>query len=66
MSGMREAPQVQAEIDPTEDRGRRWYHLRPKPRRRNDLWGFQLGMVDGAGMAAPDRPGAFSVAVVVT
>ena len=20
--------------------GRRWYHLRPKPRRRTDLWGF--------------------------
>jgi hypothetical protein len=21
-------------------RGRRWYHLRPKPRRRGDLMGF--------------------------
>jgi hypothetical protein len=28
------------EIDATEDRGRRCYHLRPKPRRRSDLWGF--------------------------
>jgi hypothetical protein len=24
----------------TDDRGRRWYHLRPKPRRRGDLMGF--------------------------
>jgi hypothetical protein len=56
MSRTREAPQAQAgpedarlskdrdlagpEIDPTEDRGRRWYHLRPKPRRRTDLWGL--------------------------
>ena len=24
----------------TEDGGRRWYHLRPKPARRTDLWGF--------------------------
>jgi hypothetical protein len=22
------------------DRGRRWYHLRPEPRRRGDLMGF--------------------------
>lgn len=22
------------------DRGRRWYHLRPEPRRRSDLMGF--------------------------
>jgi hypothetical protein len=28
------------EIDATEGRGRRWYHLRPKPCRRTDLWGF--------------------------
>ena len=27
-------------IDPTEGQRRRWYHLRPKPRRRTDLWGF--------------------------
>ena len=25
---------------PTGDRGRRWYHLRPEPRRRSDLMGF--------------------------
>jgi hypothetical protein len=24
----------------TDERGRRWYHLRPKPRRRGDLMGF--------------------------
>ena len=24
----------------TKDNGRRWYHLRPKPRRRTDLLGF--------------------------
>ena len=33
-------PEREDEIDPTEDRGRRWYHLRPKPRGRTDLWGF--------------------------
>jgi hypothetical protein len=33
-------PDREDEIAPTEDRGRRWYHLRPKPRRRTDLWGF--------------------------
>ena len=46
MSRTREAPQAQPEPaettrpGPEEDRGRRWYHLRPKPRRRTDLWGF--------------------------
>lgn len=24
----------------TDSRGRRWYHLRPEPRRRTDLMGF--------------------------
>ena len=33
-------PEGEVEIDATDDRGRRWYHLRPKPRRRTDLWGF--------------------------
>jgi hypothetical protein len=33
-------PNGEDEIDPPEGRGRRWYHLRPKPRRRTDLWGF--------------------------
>jgi hypothetical protein len=25
---------------PAAPQGRRWYHLRPKPARRTDLWGF--------------------------
>ena len=33
-------PEGEVEIDATDDRGRRWYHPRPKPRRRTDLWGF--------------------------
>jgi hypothetical protein len=33
-------PDGDDEIDATDDRGRRWYHLRPKPRRRGDLMGF--------------------------
>ena len=33
MSHARGAPQG-------NDRGRRWYHLRPEPRRRTDLMGF--------------------------
>ncbi len=28
------------EIEATDERGRRWYHLRPEPRRRADLIGF--------------------------
>ena len=28
------------ETEATDERGRRWYHLRPEPRRRTDLWGF--------------------------
>ena len=46
----REAPSIEAhdlagpdgedEIDPTEGKRRRWYHLRPTPRRRTDLGGF--------------------------
>jgi hypothetical protein len=28
------------EVEGTDDRGRRWYHLRPEPRRRTDLMGF--------------------------
>ena len=44
-AGVREAhdlagPDGDDEIDATHDRERRWYHLRPKPRRRTDLWGF--------------------------
>jgi hypothetical protein len=33
-------PDGEHEIDATDDGTRRWYHLRPKPRRRTDLWGF--------------------------
>jgi hypothetical protein len=33
-------PDGEDEIDATEGRERRWYHLRPKPRRPTDLWGF--------------------------
>lgn len=36
----RAGPHDQDEIEATDDRGRRWYRLRPKPRRRTDLWGF--------------------------
>jgi hypothetical protein len=28
------------EIEGPDDRGRRWYHLRPEPRRRADVMGF--------------------------
>lgn len=28
------------EIEATDERGRRWYHLRPEPRRRYDMIGF--------------------------
>jgi hypothetical protein len=28
------------EVEATGDRGRRWYHPRPRPCRRTDLWGF--------------------------
>jgi hypothetical protein len=28
------------ELEATDDRGRRWYHLRPEPRRRYDVIGF--------------------------
>jgi hypothetical protein len=33
-------PNAEDEIDPVDDRGRRWYHLRPEPRRRTDFMGF--------------------------
>jgi hypothetical protein len=33
-------PDGEYEIDATDDRARRWYHLRPKPARRTDLWGI--------------------------
>jgi hypothetical protein len=33
-------PHREEEMEAMDDRGRRWYRLRPKPRRRTDLWGF--------------------------
>ena len=33
-------PDREDEIDAIGGSGRRWYQLRPKPRRRTDLWGF--------------------------
>jgi hypothetical protein len=36
----RAGPDGEDEIGPTEGQRRRWYHLRPNPRRRTDLWGF--------------------------
>jgi hypothetical protein len=33
-------PHGQDEIEADADRGRRWYHVRPQPRRRTDLMGF--------------------------
>lgn len=33
-------PYGQDEIEATDERSRRWYHLRPEPRRRADLVGF--------------------------
>jgi hypothetical protein len=34
------SPHGEDEIEATDDRRRRWYHLRPVPRRRGDLMGF--------------------------
>jgi hypothetical protein len=31
---------LEGEIEAIDGRGRRWYHLRPEPRRRTDLMGF--------------------------
>jgi hypothetical protein len=31
---------TQDEIETIDDRGRRWHQLRPRPRRRTDLMGF--------------------------
>ena len=33
-------PQGEDRIEALDDRRRRWYHLRPEPRRRSDLMGF--------------------------
>ena len=33
-------PHVEDEIEGADDRGQRWYQLRPEPRRRIDFMGF--------------------------
>jgi hypothetical protein len=33
-------PHGEDEIEAIDDRGRRWYQVRPQPRRRSDLMGF--------------------------
>jgi hypothetical protein len=33
-------PYGEDEVEATDELGRRWYHLRPEPRRRYDLIGF--------------------------
>ena len=33
-------PHREDEAEATDDHRRRWYHLRPEPRRRSDLMGF--------------------------
>jgi hypothetical protein len=33
-------PHGEDEIEATDERGRRWYHLRPEPRSRYDVIGF--------------------------
>jgi hypothetical protein len=33
-------PRGEDEIEAIDDRGRRWHHFRPDPRRRSDLMGF--------------------------
>lgn len=33
-------PHGEDEIEATDECGRRWYHLRPEPRRRADVLGF--------------------------
>jgi hypothetical protein len=40
MSHTRKAAQDEDEIEATDDHRRRWYQLRPVPRRRTDLMGF--------------------------
>jgi hypothetical protein len=39
------------EADSSTDHGRRWYHLRPEPRRRSDLMGFNSSWWMGFGWA---------------
>ena len=40
MSHTRHAAYIEDEIDGADDCERRWFELRPKPRRRSDFMGF--------------------------
>ena len=62
----RAGPDGQDEIDATDEGGRRWYHLRPKPRRRTDLWGFNSTWWMVLGWPLLIVFDGLSVAVVVT
>jgi hypothetical protein len=53
------------EIEAIDGRGRRWYHLRPEPRRRTDLMGFNSTWWMAGGVAHRHRPTRLSVPVVV-
>ena len=53
------------EIEGADDRARRWYRLRPDPRRRADFMGLNFHMVDGAGVVRPAPRGHLPVSVVV-
>ena len=53
------------QIEGADDRGRRWYRLRPEPRRGTDFMGLNFHMVDGAGMARPAPRDHLPVSVVV-
>ena len=37
-------PHGKDEIEADADRGRRWHHVRPQPRRRADLMGFNSAL----------------------
>ena len=58
-------PHREDEIEATDDRGRHWYRLLPKPRRRTDLWGFNSTWWMAL-LGHRDPPGDFSVPPVVT
>jgi hypothetical protein len=59
-------PNGEDEIDAIDDGGRRWYHLRPNPRRRIDLRGFNSTWWMALGWPLADPLCVVSVAVVVT
>jgi hypothetical protein len=49
------------EIEAIDDRGRRWHQVRPQPRRRSDLMGFNSAWWIGAGLARRDPPARLPV-----